>query len=182
PRRGRGDGDWSGLDAPLVFERLDELRKVDDRQVRKEVDDLLTRDVCHWKFSVSQIKNLRSLLFGAFARLRRQEIDEVLRRRGEERDEALERRLERREQRGAEFVLARHRRELVLDGLGVQDRALDESGLDLQLLARTLLAVRLDHLGRGAGILERPGYARHPHEHVVQRLLERLVLQGMANE
>src|SRR5579871_256631 len=56
--RRRGDGDRSGLDAPLVFEGLDELRKLDDRQVRKEVDDLLTRDVCHWKFSVSQTKIL----------------------------------------------------------------------------------------------------------------------------
>ena len=50
-----GDGDGGRLDAPLVLEGLDEVRELDDRQVRKVVDDLLTRDVCHDEFSVIEI-------------------------------------------------------------------------------------------------------------------------------
>ena len=38
---GPRDGDRSGLDAPLVFEVLDELRDLDDREVREVVDDLV---------------------------------------------------------------------------------------------------------------------------------------------
>src|SRR6201999_4083942 len=39
--RGRArDGNRSGLDAPLVFEGLDQLSDLDDREVREEVDDL----------------------------------------------------------------------------------------------------------------------------------------------
>ena len=40
--RRRRDGNRGGLDAPLVFEGLDELRDLDDRKVREVIDDLLT--------------------------------------------------------------------------------------------------------------------------------------------
>ena len=88
----------------------------------------------------------------ALTLLRRQDVDEVLSGGVEEHDELLERRLKRREQRGAELVLAGHRRELGLDGFAVEHLALDETGLDLELLGfgSPVLLELGHHLGGGA--------------------------------
>jgi hypothetical protein len=48
-RAGResGDGDGRRFDAPLVLQRLDELRDLDDREVREVIDDLVFRNFGH---------------------------------------------------------------------------------------------------------------------------------------
>src|SRR5690606_35025698 len=45
--RRSGDRDGGSLDAPLVLERLDQLSELNDRQVRKVVDNLLARNFSH---------------------------------------------------------------------------------------------------------------------------------------
>src|SRR5258708_39732641 len=96
--------------------------------------------------------------FASFASLlRRQQVDEVLRRRGEQGDEVLKRRLERREEHRPKLVLSGHRRELVLDTLRVENGAFDETRLDLELLARRVLAKRLHDLRGRARVLVAPG-------------------------
>src|SRR5450755_2287933 len=98
--------------------------------------------------SVTEKQRLKSLwLLVALALFRRQHVDEVLRRGREQGHELLQRRLQRREQHGSKLVLSGHRRELVLDCFRVEERAFDEPGLDLELLARSVLAERLHDLG-----------------------------------
>ena len=66
--------------------------------------------------------------------------------------------------------------------LRVENRALDEPGLDLELLPRGVLLEGLDDLGGGAGVLVAPGDARHADEDVVELLLVRRVLEGVLDE
>jgi hypothetical protein len=113
-----------------------------------------------------------------------EDADEVTRRGIEQHHETLRGGVHGGEQGGASLVLARKGGELILDGLGIEDLALEQRRLDLELLVVPLEL--LDHAGRGARFLVAPGDARHALEHdvellglIAERLLDQRVLADL---
>src|SRR5260370_29605233 len=82
----------------------------------------------------------------------------------------------------SKFVFTRHRSELLLDALRVENRTLDEACFDLQLLAGWVLEKCFDHFRSKTGVLVTPGDPGGAREDVVELCLEWSVLQGVLDE